>query len=52
VTFSGARPARTIDAVRISRGRSDLADLRDFRLDRFAPLSHRDGDAFAHSYRR
>ena len=36
----------------IIRGRSDLADLADFRLDRFAALPHDDGGAFSHSYLR
>jgi sarcosine oxidase subunit beta len=33
-------------------GRSDLADLRAFRLDRFAARPHDDGGAFSHSYLR
>jgi glycine/D-amino acid oxidase-like deaminating enzyme len=33
-------------------GRSDLADLRAFRLDRFAAQPHDDGGAFSHSYLR
>ncbi|HEX2501006.1 MAG TPA: FAD-dependent oxidoreductase [Methylomirabilota bacterium] len=33
-------------------GRSDLADLRAFRLDRFADRPHDDGGAFSHSYLR
>ena len=36
----------------ITRGRSDVADLRDFRLDRFAATPHDDGGAFSHSYLR
>jgi glycine/D-amino acid oxidase-like deaminating enzyme len=36
----------------IIRGRSDLADLADFRLDRFAGQPHADGGAFSHSYLR
>jgi glycine/D-amino acid oxidase-like deaminating enzyme len=36
----------------IMRGRSDVADLQDFRLDRFAAASHDDGGAFSHSYLR
>jgi glycine/D-amino acid oxidase-like deaminating enzyme len=36
----------------ITRGRSDLADLRAFRLDRFAATSPDDGGAFSHSYLR
>jgi glycine/D-amino acid oxidase-like deaminating enzyme len=36
----------------IVRGHSDLADLRAFRLDRFAARPHDDGGAFAHSYLR
>ena len=36
----------------ITRGHSDLADLRAFRLDRFAAAPHDDGGAFSHSYLR
>jgi sarcosine oxidase, subunit beta len=36
----------------ITRGRSDVADLRDFRLDRFVAAPHDDGGAFSHSYLR
>src|SRR5262249_46948785 len=36
----------------IIRGRSDLADLKDFRLDPFAAVSHDAGGAFSHSYLR
>jgi glycine/D-amino acid oxidase-like deaminating enzyme len=36
----------------IVRGRSDVADLQDFRLDRFAAKPHDDGGAFSHSYLR
>jgi sarcosine oxidase, subunit beta len=36
----------------ITRGRSDVADLRDFRLDRFDAAPHDDGGAFSHSYLR
>jgi hypothetical protein len=37
----------------ITRERSDLADLRAFRLDRFAATPHDDGGgAFSHSYLR
>jgi glycine/D-amino acid oxidase-like deaminating enzyme len=36
----------------IARGRSDVADLQDFRLDRFAAAPHDDGGAFSHSYLR
>ena len=36
----------------ITRGRSDLADLRAFRLDRFAAAPHDAGGAFSHSYLR
>jgi hypothetical protein len=38
-------------ADRITRGRSDVADLGDFRFDRFAARPH-DGGAFSHSYLR
>ena len=36
----------------ITRGRSDVADLGDFRFDRFAARPHDDGGAFSHSYLR
>jgi sarcosine oxidase subunit beta len=36
----------------ILRGRSDVADLQDFRFDRFAAAPHDDGGAFSHSYLR
>jgi hypothetical protein len=36
----------------IIRGRSDLADLGAFRLDRFTARLHPDGGAFSHSYLR
>jgi glycine/D-amino acid oxidase-like deaminating enzyme len=36
----------------ITRGRSDLADLTAFRLDRFAAHLHDDAGAFSHSYLR
>ena len=36
----------------ITRGCSDVADLQDFRLDRFAATPHDDGGAFSHSYLR
>jgi glycine/D-amino acid oxidase-like deaminating enzyme len=36
----------------ITRERSDVADLRDFRLDRFDAVPHDDGGAFSHSYLR
>ena len=36
----------------ITRGHSDVADLRDFRLARFDAARHDDGGAFSHSYLR
>jgi glycine/D-amino acid oxidase-like deaminating enzyme len=36
----------------ITRGASDLADLRAFRLDRFTAVPHGNGGAFSHSYLR
>ena len=36
----------------IIQGPSDLADLRAFRLDRFATTPHDDGGAFSYSYLR
>ena len=36
----------------ITRGHSDVADLGDFRLDRFAAAAHDGGGAFSHSYLR
>src|SRR5262249_34718576 len=36
----------------ITRGESELTDLRSFRLDRFAARPHDDGGAFSHSYLR
>jgi hypothetical protein len=36
----------------ITLGRSTVADLQAFRLDRFTATPHDDGGAFSHSYLR
>jgi 2-polyprenyl-6-methoxyphenol hydroxylase-like FAD-dependent oxidoreductase len=46
---------RFLVADLITRGGSDVADVRDFRLDRCDAAPHDDGDdggAFSHSYLR